>query len=264
MYFGLAVILLVGLFINLFLVGSPKNVLGLNTNITPEVLLNETNQERVKYHLPILTLNSELSQAAFTKASNMVQLNYWSHYTPNGEPPWSFITNAGYNYQSAGENLAYGFTSSQALVTAWMNSPPHRKNILDRVYQNVGFGIIDTTNYMGQGPSVLVDAMYGQPAVKLAPSTNVVAATFVKTNSPPQSVNIFQQLTGISSQWSVLILTAFVSSLLTFLIIKHTLKWRKVLIYSEEYVVSHPMLDILIMLLIVGLYTISRTTGYIG
>ncbi len=263
LYLTLLAIVVLGLFLNHIWSVHPKHVLGLTTNISPSVLLTETNQQRILFHEPTLTLNQQLMNAAQTKAINMVQLNYWSHYTPSGEPPWTFISNAGYNYQSAGENLAYGFTTAQGLMTGWMNSPPHRKNILDSSYQNVGFGIVNSSNYMGQGPSTLVVAMYGQPQV--ASSVNKInEATFVNNIPPKQTINRFQLLTGTNSEWEIIGLAAVIGSLITYLIIKHALQWRRALVYSEKLIISHPWLDVFITVVVMGAFLFSRTVGYIG
>ena len=106
----------------------------------------------------------------------MAARGYWSHDTPDGQTPWSFMIAAGYDYQTAGENLAYGFDTSADVMTAWMNSPDHRANILNSTYHDIGIGIVNIPDYQNSGPETLVDTMYGSLA-----SESVVAAT------PPQT-----------------------------------------------------------------------------
>jgi uncharacterized protein YkwD len=100
----------------------------------------QVNQIRVQKHLPALELNAQLSEAATAKAEDMVSQKYWSHTTPSGKPPWSFIKATGYRYTVAGENLARNFSSSTALVNAWNHSPLHQKNLLTPQFCQVGYG----------------------------------------------------------------------------------------------------------------------------
>lgn len=141
------------------------NVLGYATNTSSAGLLASTNVQRTSNGLGALAINGKLTQAAQAKANDMVARNYWSHNTPDGQEPWVFFTNAGYDYLAAGENLAYGFATSEDTVTGWMNSPGHRANILNTAYQEVGFGIANSGNFQSSGEQTIVVAMYGKPAV---------------------------------------------------------------------------------------------------
>lgn len=140
---------------------SPGKVLGGQTTITSSGLLSETNNKRLANGETSLSLNSQLESAAQAKANDMVSRDYWSHNTPDGKQPWTFIIAAGYTYQLAGENLAYGFDSSESVLTGWMNSPEHKANILNAGYKDVGFGIASSPNFVGTGPETVVVAMYG-------------------------------------------------------------------------------------------------------
>src|SRR5207302_5413693 len=113
------------------------SVLGDSINIAAQDLLNLTNQERQKNGLAPLVMNDQLTNAAKMKAQDMFALNYWAHNSPTGTMPWDFIKKAGYDYEFAGENLARGFTSAPDIVTAWMNSPSHRENMLSPHYKDV-------------------------------------------------------------------------------------------------------------------------------
>lgn len=165
-YVPIALIVTVGLVFSNILGNSNRNVLGYATDISISGLLQNTNAERAVSGLGSLAINGQLNQAAQAKANDMASRDYWSHNTPEGAQPWAFITNAGYSYQTAGENLAYGFDSSTSTITAWMNSPEHRANVLNSSYSDVGFGIANSANYQGTGPQTIVVAMYGsqQPA----------------------------------------------------------------------------------------------------
>lgn len=157
----MALIVVLGILANTFWGTIQRNILGYATDMSISGLLQETNKHRTSHGLQDLTLNDQLMQAAQTKAEDMAARDYWSHNTPEGNPPWVFITNAGYQYQTAGENLAYGFLSSGATVDGWMASEGHRANILNATYKEVGFGIANSPNYQGTGPETIVVAMYG-------------------------------------------------------------------------------------------------------
>ncbi|MBI1982060.1 MAG: hypothetical protein HYY87_00905 [Candidatus Levybacteria bacterium] len=149
-----------------------SDVLGVSTNISPQALLMLVNQKRQEQKLIPLTLDKQLSLAAGSKASDMFAKNYWAHNAPDGITPWSFVKESEYDYVYAGENLARGFTKSEEIVDAWMQSTTHRDNLLSQNYENVGF-------YAAQGrllgeETTLVVAMFGSKNINpLAKSSAV-------------------------------------------------------------------------------------------
>lgn len=174
-YLPVVTVLTFGVCLNGWLSQAGRSVLGYATDMSIQSLLDDTNTQRTQNQETSLMLNANLDQAAQAKADDMATRDYWSHNTPDGRTPWSFITAAGYNYQTAGENLAYGFATAADTLTGWMNSPEHRANILNSSFKDVGFGIVNIVNYQGSGPETLVVAMYGSPAtaqvVAAAPQT---------------------------------------------------------------------------------------------
>ncbi len=164
------------------------NVLAKATNISQSGLLSATNTQRNANGADSLTLNGQLNSAAQAKANDMVAKGYWAHVTPDGKQPWWFITNAGYKYLAAGENLAYGFVNSESTVSGWMNSTTgHRENMLNTTYTEVGFGFADTDDYVydgaSHGPQTIVVAMYAKPQVAAA-AAPTPAPTQPKTTAP--------------------------------------------------------------------------------
>src|SRR5690606_5510957 len=127
-------------------------------------LLQATNNHRARHGAGLLTINPKLTHAAQEKANDMRARDYWSHNTPEGNPPWVFIEKVGYSYVKAGENLAYGFQTSQAAIRGWMNSESHRENMLDPNYTEVGFGFANSNDYQSHGEQTIVVAMYGTPS----------------------------------------------------------------------------------------------------
>jgi uncharacterized protein YkwD len=99
------------------------------------------NQERAKAGCAALTADSRLTAAARGHSQDMAQRNYFDHNTPDGVTPWTRITNAGYRFSSAAENIAEGQPTPAAVMDAWMNSSGHRANILNCNLRNIGVGL---------------------------------------------------------------------------------------------------------------------------
>jgi uncharacterized protein YkwD len=107
------------------------------------------NSERSRYHLRPLSANRNLTRAAERHAADMEQHKYFSHVSRNGSDFVSRIRRAGYLRNCSawfvGENLAWGAgrhrSTPQGIVAAWMNSPPHRANILNGRFREIGIGI---------------------------------------------------------------------------------------------------------------------------
>jgi hypothetical protein len=163
-------------------------VLSYSTSMSIGGLLSDTNVQRSANGVGSLSLNDRLDAAAQAKADDMAARNYWSHYTPEGNPPWIFVNAQGYSYQKLGENLATGFADEQSTINGWMASPPHRENLLDPAFSDVGFGFANNPNYTaaGGGPMTIVVAFYGQPKV-LSASTIAPAAPTVSSAPPKQT-----------------------------------------------------------------------------
>jgi hypothetical protein len=153
-----------------------SGVLGISSSVDQKDLIRLTNVEREKQGLGDLTEDNRLDQAALEKGKNMFAENYWAHYSPSGKDPWGFIQAAGYQFSYAGENLARNFYTSQDVVTAWMNSPTHRENVVNSHYTNIGMAVLNGT-LLGQ-PTILIVQEFGKPA------DNVVKTA----NSPPVQV----------------------------------------------------------------------------
>lgn len=138
-------------------------VLGIKCEITINELLEQTNKTRVSYELGSLKLNDKLNQAAYLKAQDMFADQYWAHVAPDGTQPWKWFGDVGYNYSEAGENLAKNFSTTSAAMTAWMNSPGHKANVLNASYTEVGFAVVEG-ELDGKDTSLVV-ALYGSPAI---------------------------------------------------------------------------------------------------
>jgi len=126
------------------------------------VLADLANQDRQVEMLGMLAINPILERAATLKANDMASKSYFAHTSPEGKNPWYWFKEAGYEFSYAGENLAVNFSDSALVNQAWMNSPGHRKNILNGNFTEVG---IATAEGMYEGrPTVFVVQLFGKPA----------------------------------------------------------------------------------------------------
>jgi uncharacterized YkwD family protein/spore coat assembly protein SafA len=99
------------------------------------------NVERTKRGLSALKTNWQVSRIARYKSKDMADLNYFSHYSKTYGSPFDMLENFGVKFSAAGENIASGQTTPSQVVTAWMNSPGHRSNILSPSYTQIGVGL---------------------------------------------------------------------------------------------------------------------------
>lgn len=99
------------------------------------------NVERAKHGLAPLTQNWELSRVARYKSQDMKNKGYFSHYSPTYGSPFDMMKKFGFKFYSAGENIAMGQRTPQEVMTAWMNSPGHRANILKADFKEIGVGL---------------------------------------------------------------------------------------------------------------------------
>lgn len=129
------------------------------SDVSSTALVDYVNQERRSTGLSELKVNSRLVSAAYAKADHIFENQYWSHYGPDGEAPWDFIDESGYDYIFAGENLAKGFDSSEGVHSAWMASKTHRENILNSNYREIGIAVVPG-KLMGDDV-ILVVQMFG-------------------------------------------------------------------------------------------------------
>lgn len=166
------------------------NILGIATDINIDKLYQLTNEERIKNNLPNLSYNEKLSSAAYQKAQDMFSKNYWAHYSPDGKTPWDFILSSGYGYEYAGENLAKNFLFSDNVVSAWMNSPSHRENILKQNYTDVGFAIVN--GELNGEQTTLVVQMFGKPSSSSIAQTPKVNQPEVNFNQEVQAEEVSQ------------------------------------------------------------------------
>lgn len=104
------------------------------------------NEERAVWGLAPLTADSRLHSAAQGHSDYQASTGAMSHTGSGGSTAGQRIAAAGFPWRSCAENVAYGYSSAEAVVAAWMNSTGHRNNILS-ANTHVGVGLA----YSGSG-----------------------------------------------------------------------------------------------------------------
>jgi uncharacterized protein YkwD len=115
-------------------------------------LVNRVNQERARARLAGLRVNARLMQAAREHSANMARQRKGSHVL-DGKGPGERLRDVGYRARMWAENIAWGARTPQQVMSLWMNSPPHRSNILHRGVDEIGVGVAyarDGTPYWTQ------------------------------------------------------------------------------------------------------------------
>jgi uncharacterized protein YkwD len=116
------------------------------SDTTAENILTLTNQARESAGLAPLAYDKELCGAAYLKASDMVQNNYFSHHSEVLGSPFELLKKSGVVFNKAAENLA-GNTTPEGAFYSWMDSDAQKANILNENYTRTGIGIYSSPVY---------------------------------------------------------------------------------------------------------------------
>ena len=115
-------------------------------DIDERKLLELLNAEREKAGAPKLTVDVSIVAVARKHSRDMFERRYFAHVDPDGKGPAERMKAGEVHYSVVGENLAYTpdvMTAHEGLL----NSPEHKKNMLDRDFHRVGIGIINTDRF---------------------------------------------------------------------------------------------------------------------
>lgn len=107
-------------------------------------VLRLVNIEREKAGVAALKEMTSLVPMADVRAQESAAS--FSHTRPNGTRCFTIFADNAVKYSAAGENLAYGFSTPESVVAAWMKSEGHRKNILNASFKYVGIGYFVNEN----------------------------------------------------------------------------------------------------------------------
>ena len=132
--------------------GQVINIPTVDSTVTSyeQEVIRLVNEIRAENGLKVLTYDWELARVARYKSQDMKDNKYFSHTSPVYGTPFQMIKNFGISYRSAGENIAKGYATPQAVVNGWMNSSGHRANILNANYTHIGVGYVSGGNYWTQ------------------------------------------------------------------------------------------------------------------
>ncbi|MFF9125525.1 CAP domain-containing protein [Streptomyces sp. NPDC014889] len=108
------------------------------------------NSERSKAGCSALTVNDKLTKAAQAHSDDMAAHKNMSHTGSDGSNPGDRITQAGYSWQTYGENVAYGYATPEQVMDGWMSSAGHKANILNCSFKEIGVGLAQPGNYWTQ------------------------------------------------------------------------------------------------------------------
>ena len=144
-------------------------VTGLNQGAMEGSIACLINEERATYGVQPVQPNASLRQAALSHSADMVSQGYFEHTSPAGVTFVDRIAATGYTHGArswdVGENLVWGtgpLSTPRSLVTSWMNSPPHRENLLRARFRQLGIAaVVGTPRSSRDLSGVTVSSEYG-------------------------------------------------------------------------------------------------------
>ncbi len=107
-----------------------------------QALFDAANRERTEQRLTPLKWNAALASAARAHAQKMAQANRIDHQFPGEMDLGTRIRMAGVRFRAVAENVAQG-PSAAEIHKLWMNSPPHRANLLDPDMDSIGIAAVE-------------------------------------------------------------------------------------------------------------------------
>lgn len=110
--------------------------------VSEKEMFEMVNQERESAGVSKLSFDNKLSEVGRKHCADMFARGYFSHYTLEGKSPFDRMTEAGIDFEYAGENLALAPSTTLAMK-GLMNSPGHKANILSYNFGKIGIGVID-------------------------------------------------------------------------------------------------------------------------
>lgn len=108
------------------------------------------NQRRQEAGLAPVRVNATLASCAQQYSDVQAAQSAINHTGPDGSNPGQRLKRCGYTWKHYGENLAAGYVDANEVMTAWMNSPGHRKNIMNGKLKEIGIGFAHRDNDPGQ------------------------------------------------------------------------------------------------------------------
>jgi len=135
------------------------NVQGLNAE--EQKMLDLINQARQAAGVAPLKIDMNLVKSARLKSQDMINNNYFDHYSPTYGDPGQMIRKYAPGYRGVGENIAYDSRTVQTAHDGLMNSPGHRQNILSPNYTHIGIGIVKASSFQGARNVLVITQQFG-------------------------------------------------------------------------------------------------------
>lgn len=163
-------------------------------------LVEAHNKIRTEAKLPPLKVNPQLMLAALDHARDMAEHNNLSHTGSDGSDVAKRVKKRGYRYQEIGENIADGQVTVEEVMNTWMNSPPHKENILGD-FSEVGVAAVPD----GSGRKYwCVD--FGRPVPKVdtakGPDALIAALNRARAEAKKSKVRPDPKLTKVADQFA--------------------------------------------------------------
>ena len=161
-----------------------------NVVVVGQATLCLLNQQRAANGIGPLVENAALSTASAGYSQRMVAQGFFGHESPDGGTLVQRLTDAGYlgddDAWVVGENIGWGQASlatARSMVTAWMNSPGHRENLLSADYTQVGLGLaLGTPTDQTWGATYTTDFGAGAAPAPAHPRARAAAASRKKAS----------------------------------------------------------------------------------
>jgi uncharacterized protein YkwD len=117
---------------------------GVETAAAVDEFVNLVNAHRESVGCQALTWHEGAAAVARAHSADMVARSFFSHNNPDGLSPFDRLDRAGIPYRAAGENIATGYASAEAVLGGWLDSPGHRANIENCGFTHHGLGLVDS------------------------------------------------------------------------------------------------------------------------
>ncbi len=148
-------------------------------------ILARLNAKRAAHGLRPLVVSGQLETAAVAHSRDLLQAGVFQHDSPDGtsfvQRLKRFYSPSGYSSWTAGENILYntGDIDADTAIQAWLDSPPHRQNMLDPGWREVGIGSVHASTAggtFGGGPAWVITMDFGVRTGGAKAATKVVAS----------------------------------------------------------------------------------------
>ncbi len=98
------------------------------------------------YYPPVadVSWNGTVESSSRIHSDDMYRNGFFSHTGSDGSLPWDRLTRVGYSWSNVGENIAWGYTSEESVIAAWLNSPGHCSNIMRSFFTHMALSRVGT------------------------------------------------------------------------------------------------------------------------